>query len=389
MVSFPMQLSNWDCGLACVSMVLTSLAVPHTLVELRNAADDPVRDGVWTIDLAYHLGKHGVEDFTYYTSYIGVNQQYTRTRFYSATLSRDRQRIHALFAGAHERNVRVVAWTLPLDDMIRFLDSARYAILVLVDLKLLTCRECGHGWARRRTRSAPDVTRRGGGGGGRDAQGNGGLTAWDAVGLKVAGCWPWPKRLQRLVVVGDGDGSGGGRGEPRRYAGQSASGGGKADVSAHTPLRPPPRPPPPAPPPPQTSSCLSSLRWCIPPFASAPTVSPTSTTTAASRTLPRRSSAFTSSSLSSSRTLSSPSSQTWRGNDNADDDDDDDPEPVIAGGGFVGHYVLLVGYDARTDRFLYRDPGTAHELCAVDADGLDEARRADGTDCDAIVVRVR
>ncbi|KAI8587173.1 Guanylyl cyclase [Geranomyces variabilis] len=208
------QLSNWDCGLACVSMVLSSLAVPHTLLELRNAADDPVRDGVWTIDLAYHLGKYGVQDFTYYTSYIGVNQQYTRTRFYSATLSRDRQRIHALFAGAHERNIRVVAWTLPLDDMIRFLDSARYAILVLVDLALLTCRECGHGWARRRTRGDSETR-------------------------------------------------------------------------------------------------------------------------------------------------------------------------------FVGHYVLLVGYDARTDRFLYRDPGTAHELCAVDADRLDEARRADGTDCDAIVVRVR
>ncbi|KAJ3151973.1 hypothetical protein HDU89_001617 [Geranomyces variabilis] len=364
------QLSNWDCGLACVSMVLSSLAVPHTLLELRNAADDPVRDGVWTIDLAYHLGKYGVQDFTYYTSYIGVNQQYTRTRFYSATLSRDRQRIHALFAGAHERNVRVVAWTLPLDDMIRFLDSARYAILVLVDLALLTCRECGHGWARRRTRSAPDVTREDAR---RSSSSSGGrsVTAWDSVGFKVAGCWPWPKRLQRMVAVGGGGGSG--DSETRRLAARSV-GGGKADVSTHTPLSPL-RPPPP---PPQTS-CLSSLRWCVPLFAVA-AVSPPSTNP------PRRPNLFT----SSSRTLSSPSAgfnsaETWRG----DDDDDDDPEPALAGGGFVGHYVLLVGYDARTDRFLYRDPGTAHELCAVDADRLDEARRADGTDCDAIVVRVR
>ncbi|KAI8920327.1 Guanylyl cyclase [Powellomyces hirtus] len=204
------QLSNWDCGLACVSMVLASLHHPHTLLGLRGS--NAVRDGVWTIDLAYLLRKYGIDDFTYYTSYIGVNQQYNRTQFYSATISHDRSRVHSLFAGAHDNNVRVVAWTLPIDDMIRFLDSNRYAIIILVDLNLLHCRNCKKARARKSKSSAAS---------------------------------------------------------------------------------------------------------------------------------------------------------------------------------FVGHYILLVGYDPDSDRFTYRDPGTDHEMCTVDADALHEARRAPGTDCDVIVVRVR
>ncbi|KAJ3107134.1 hypothetical protein HDU97_004827 [Phlyctochytrium planicorne] len=56
---------------------------------------------------------------------------------------------------------------------------------------------------------------------------------------------------------------------------------------------------------------------------------------------------------------------------------------------FLGHYVVLVGYDPVTDGFLLRDPGTEEELCFVDAATLEAARSSPGTDHDAIVVRRR
>ncbi|KAI8816178.1 Guanylyl cyclase [Fimicolochytrium jonesii] len=206
------QVATWDCGLACVSMVLTALSIAHTHADLLDADDGAAADadGLWTIDLAYLLRKFGVRDFTYYTSYIGVNQRYTHSLFYARTLPSDRRRIHALFQRAAENRVRVVAHTLPVLDIVRFVDSGLYACVVLVDLRRLRCRWCS-GWTKRFWRGL-----------------------WD----------------------------------------------------------------------------------------------------------------------------------------------------------FIGHYILLVAYDESTDSFLYRDPGTHEELCAVSVDGFEAARKAVGTDCDVVVVRV-
>ncbi|KAJ3122243.1 hypothetical protein HK098_002982 [Nowakowskiella sp. JEL0407] len=56
---------------------------------------------------------------------------------------------------------------------------------------------------------------------------------------------------------------------------------------------------------------------------------------------------------------------------------------------YVGHYIVIVGYDAEEDRFLYRDPGADSELCVIKASDLEKARCASGTDHDCIVVKVR
>ncbi|KAJ3307609.1 hypothetical protein HDU76_004496 [Blyttiomyces sp. JEL0837] len=135
------QRSSWDCGLACVSMVLTALGKVHCdPIQLRALI---VNESVWTIDLAYLFKHFGVEDFTYYTSYIGVNWQYaSKVPFYKDTISLDMRRVHLLFAAAHESGVRVVPMVLSLDDMRRFLMSGQYAILMLVDLRFLECGVC-------------------------------------------------------------------------------------------------------------------------------------------------------------------------------------------------------------------------------------------------------
>ena len=56
---------------------------------------------------------------------------------------------------------------------------------------------------------------------------------------------------------------------------------------------------------------------------------------------------------------------------------------------FVGHYILLVGYDRENDLFYYRDPGCDEGLCCIDSDSLDVARSAIGTDHDVIVVKMK
>jgi hypothetical protein len=58
------------------------------------------------------------------------------------------------------------------------------------------------------------------------------------------------------------------------------------------------------------------------------------------------------------------------------------------GDDFIGHYILLVGYDPDEDVFYYRDPGFDEELCSMEADLLERARSHSGTDHDTIIIRM-
>ncbi|KAI8905506.1 Guanylyl cyclase [Gorgonomyces haynaldii] len=55
---------------------------------------------------------------------------------------------------------------------------------------------------------------------------------------------------------------------------------------------------------------------------------------------------------------------------------------------FVGHYIVLIGYDAEQDIFFYRDPGTNAQVCTITSQDLDRARSAQGTDHDLIIVKI-
>lgn len=49
---------------------------------------------------------------------------------------------------------------------------------------------------------------------------------------------------------------------------------------------------------------------------------------------------------------------------------------------YLGHFIVLIGYDPTEDLFIYRDPATTDEFCTISADDLDLARQAEGTDHD-------
>ncbi|TPX34067.1 hypothetical protein SmJEL517_g03252 [Synchytrium microbalum] len=140
------QTSAWDCGVACVAMVLSAVGKTSKehggVVRLDELLSACPSTSIWTIDLAYLMRYYGVEDFTYYTSYIGVNWRHAPKAFYKESISQDRARVHTLFATAVEHRVRIAQMILALDDAKRFLLSGRYAIVVLVNLTLLKCRLC-------------------------------------------------------------------------------------------------------------------------------------------------------------------------------------------------------------------------------------------------------
>lgn len=133
-----LQDTNWDCGLACVAMTLKGLGFSCQLEDMSRQC--PV-NCVWTIDLAFLLRNY-VQDFTYYTSYFGSRKEYQDQKFYQDNFSEDEKRVNRLFAIAKSRSVHIVRMMLPLDDFKRFLYCKKFAIITLVNARLLRCHLC-------------------------------------------------------------------------------------------------------------------------------------------------------------------------------------------------------------------------------------------------------
>ncbi|KAI8078155.1 Guanylyl cyclase [Gilbertella persicaria] len=132
------QDTNWDCGLACVVMTLRGLGFIVSVEEITRQC--PV-NSVWTIDLAFLLRNY-VQDFTYYTSYLGSRKEYQDQKFYQDSFNEDEKRVNKLFAIAKSCSVHVVRMMLPLDDFKRFLFCKKFAIITLVNARLLRCQLC-------------------------------------------------------------------------------------------------------------------------------------------------------------------------------------------------------------------------------------------------------
>ncbi|CAO3662846.1 unnamed protein product [Umbelopsis ramanniana] len=133
-----MQNSNWDCGLACIAMTMRALGKDVDINDLRQHCHV---NSIWTIDLAFLLRNY-VEDFTYYTSFLGSRKEYQQNKFYQETFSEDEKRVNKLFAIAKSCNVHVVRMLLPIDDFKRFLFCKKFAIITLVNARLLRCQWC-------------------------------------------------------------------------------------------------------------------------------------------------------------------------------------------------------------------------------------------------------
>jgi len=148
------QCFKWDCGIACIMMVLRTRGVHKTRKELADMAGT---SSVWTVDLAYIMRKCGLA-CTFHTVMEGVREDYAEESFYKDELDEDRVRVDGLFRGAKEAGVGIATARLTVGDIAAAVLQGRLAI-VLTDRRLMR-----PGAGRAHSRLAA-----GGGAGGRGA----------------------------------------------------------------------------------------------------------------------------------------------------------------------------------------------------------------------------
>ncbi|CAO3650194.1 unnamed protein product [Cunninghamella echinulata] len=61
----------------------------------------------------------------------------------------------------------------------------------------------------------------------------------------------------------------------------------------------------------------------------------------------------------------------------------------VKGNSYLGHFIVLIGYDPIQDMFIYRDPTINSNYCAIPASIFDKARQSEGTDHDCLVIQLR
>ncbi|KAK1299414.1 hypothetical protein QJS10_CPB14g01678 [Acorus calamus] len=124
------QLCNWDCGLACVAMVLSALRIEggdiHSLREMCNTTS------IWTVDLAYLLHKFSV-DFSFFTVMLGVNPDFSAETFYKEQLPDDLGRVDSLFKNALECGINIQCRSISAREISFLMLSGKYIAVALVD----------------------------------------------------------------------------------------------------------------------------------------------------------------------------------------------------------------------------------------------------------------
>ncbi|KAK9806265.1 hypothetical protein WJX72_007781 [[Myrmecia] bisecta] len=136
------QLYNWDCGLACVLMVLRALGIHHQ--NLQSLSSLCPTTSIWTVDLA-HLLRHFGLDVLFTTMTIGANPEYARESFYMENMAEDEQRIQRLFQGASEAGIRgaseagirVQRRSVSAHELQSFLMASSHLVVALVDKRRL------------------------------------------------------------------------------------------------------------------------------------------------------------------------------------------------------------------------------------------------------------
>ncbi|KAE8711063.1 Detected protein of confused Function [Hibiscus syriacus] len=109
------QLFSWDCGLACVLMVLTTVGINsysiQNLIELCSTTR-----------------------FSYYTVTFGANPNYSRETYYKEHLPSDLVRVDKLFQKAVEAGINRLCRSISKEEISRWIMSGKYIVIALVDL---------------------------------------------------------------------------------------------------------------------------------------------------------------------------------------------------------------------------------------------------------------
>ncbi|XP_025092688.1 protein GUCD1-like isoform X2 [Pomacea canaliculata] len=148
MITVPLvqQYYSWDCGLACVSMVLSHFHIPTSEVYTKDLDFLQCGESIWTIDLAYLLARYKLPH-QLCTITLGANSDYATKLFYKGSFGKDEERINRMFKDAEKEGVCVEKRSVSLDEIIHHLSQNNIAI-VLTDWCYLECLWC-HSQIRR------------------------------------------------------------------------------------------------------------------------------------------------------------------------------------------------------------------------------------------------
>ncbi|XP_062154005.1 guanylyl cyclase 1 isoform X1 [Alnus glutinosa] len=129
------QQYSWDCGLACVLMVLRTLGISSCnfqgLVELC------CTKSIWTVDLAYLFHKFPV-NFSFFTVTVGANPSYSVETFYQEQLPNDLVRVDMLFQKALEDGIKIQCRSINGEEISFLILSGKYIAIALVDQSKLS-----------------------------------------------------------------------------------------------------------------------------------------------------------------------------------------------------------------------------------------------------------
>ncbi|WJX38367.1 hypothetical protein P8452_26037 [Trifolium repens] len=136
------QIYTWDCGLACVVMVLKTIGVNN--FDIEALAELCCTNSIWTVDLAYLLQRFSVA-FSYFTVTFGANPNYCGESFYKEELPNDLARVDTLFKDAMEAGIDIQCRSISKEEISFLILSGKYIAIALVDHnKLRFC--CSHAW---------------------------------------------------------------------------------------------------------------------------------------------------------------------------------------------------------------------------------------------------
>ncbi|CAA7398085.1 unnamed protein product [Spirodela intermedia] len=124
------QLCNWDCGLACVLMVLRTFGMND--FSIHDLEEFCCTTSIWTVDLAYLLKKFSIK-FSFFTVTLGANPDFSSEAFYKEQLHDDRGRVNTLFEEALEAGIRIEHRSLSGNDISLLMLSGGCIAIALVD----------------------------------------------------------------------------------------------------------------------------------------------------------------------------------------------------------------------------------------------------------------
>lgn len=133
------QITNTDCGLTCVSMLLEPSSKQYlidNLDEIKTTAG--FGNSTWTIDLCYVLRRFNVK-FVYFTKTIGVDESRISDPNYEKSCAKDKSRVKRRFMEAESNGISIDKRTVELSALVRHLANDGPLILLINDSTL----ECG------------------------------------------------------------------------------------------------------------------------------------------------------------------------------------------------------------------------------------------------------